>query len=465
MQTSSHGASKGRCLSTVQTPMNLHEIWQKILDAVQRRIGHQDVAIWLRDTKLIGVEPDRLLLEVTNRYYADWITENYLTVIQQEAVALLGRPLEIDLSYGDEPTAEVSRRSSRQDDALPCCIGVNRGQRFDSFVIGECNKFAHAAAGNVADNPARNYNPLFIYGATGLGKTHLMHAIGNQILAQFQGARVVYVTAEDFMNEMIDCLRHQRMEDFRAKYRRRSTVLLVDDVQFLAGRERTQEEFFHTFNSLQSLGRQIVLTSDVVPRKIDRLEPRLRTRFEGGLMADMQAPDRETLLAILWQKAEAQGLHIPAELAEATASKVRGNVRELEGILNRLGAQYNFYRQPLNLDFARRHLPDVFNPPPPTLGVTEIIDAVARFHGIRSAEITGPKRTRHLTRPRHIAMYLSRNHTSLSFPELGREFGRDHSTVQHGYRKVKREMTTDPDLSTKVRLLEMNLGFESGDGL
>ena len=260
------------------------------------------------------------------------------------------------------------------------------------------------------------------------------------------------------MNEMIDCLRHKRMEDFRAKYRKRATVLLVDDIQFLSGKERTQEEFFHTFNALQLAGRQIVLTSDVTPRDIEKLEPRLRTRFEGGLLADMQAPDRETLVAILRQKADQQRIDIPNDLGDAIANKVAGNIRELEGIINRLAALQSFYNQPLSLEFASNKLPNIFTATPSEVTCSAIIDAVARFHNLRSADIIGTKRTRTLTRPRHIAMFLARKHTRLSFPELGREFGdRDHSTVQHGCRKVKGLLADDADLAYKIRLIEQGL--------
>lgn len=439
--------------------MDLTTLWDHLLSAMQRRIGHQDVEIWLKTAEPLRLDGNVLVIEVANRYYADWIGDNYLEDLQEEASAALGMGIELEFSFGDEPSAEVGRRGlERTHDRLPRALGVNQAQTFDNFVVGECNKFAHAAAGAVSDHPARNYNPLFIYGATGLGKTHLMHAIANHVLRHHGSARVVYVTAEDFMNEMINCLRYKRMEDFRSKYRKRSTVLLVDDIQFLSGKERTQEEFFHTFNALQSGGRQIVLTSDVVPKEIDKLEPRLRTRFEGGLLADMQAPDKETLLAILRQKADGHRLHIPPDLADAIASTVAGNIRELEGILNRLSALHSFYNQPVTLAFARKQLPAVFNPTPATLTVSGIIEAVARFHNLRSADITGNRRTRTLTRPRHIAMFLARRHTDLSFPELGREFGgRDHSTIQHGFRKVERELKDNPDLAYKIRLIEQGL--------
>lgn len=443
--------------------MDLNQLWDRILVGMQRRIGHQEVEIWFGSARLVRVQGHVLFLEVENAYYADWISENYAVPLRTEVRTLLGTEHDVEFEYREETTSESAppgRAAVAASEHLPRGIGVNTSQTFDSFVIGACNKFAHAAAGAVADYPATNYNPLFIYGATGLGKTHLMHAIGNQVLQRHPDSRVVYITAEDFMNEMIHSIRHKRMEDFRAKYRRRASVLLVDDIQFLSGKEGTQEEFFHTFNALQGSGRQIVLTSDVEPRDIDKLEPRLRTRFEGGLLADMQAPDRETLLAILFQKAEGHRLTIPLELANAIASAVAGNIRELEGILNRLGALRSFYDEPLSLEFARRHLPAVFNPDPPQVTVAGLIEAVARIHNVRSADITGNKRTQSLTRPRHIAMFLARKHTRLSFPELGREFGgRDHSTIQHGVRKVEQMLGVDPDLTYKVQLVEQSLSL------
>ena len=441
--------------------MELTKLWESLLDSMRRRIGSQDVEVWLKGASPVHLDDGVMILEVANRYYADWIGENYLDHLRTEAAGLLGRSVELRFTWRDDPTGEEPRPVLDLDldpERLPRGVGVNASQTFENFVIGECNKFAHAAAGAVADHPARNYNPLFIYGSTGLGKTHLMHAIANRVLDTQDPARIVYVTAEDFMNEMINCLRYKRMDDFRAKYRKRATVLLVDDIQFLSGKERTQEEFFHTFNALQSMGRQIVLTSDVVPRDIDKLEPRLRTRFEGGLLADMQAPDKETLLAILRQKADANRLVIPPDLADAIANLVAGNIRELEGVLNRLSALHAFYDEPITIDWARKRRPGVFDPAPATVTVAGIIEAVAKFHNLRSADITGTKRTRTLTRPRHIAMFIARVHTNLSFPELGREFGdRDHSTIQHGYRKVKEELEADPDLAYKVRLIEQGL--------
>jgi chromosomal replication initiator protein len=445
--------------------MDASVFWDQLLIAMQKSIGHQDVEIWLESTWPMDFEGDRLTLQVANRYYSEWITENYLSQLQHEASVLFGQPITINLTCREDPAPMESAHSKgttsfKTKDVSKRLIGINTNQRFDNFVVGECNKFAHAAAQAVADAPNKSYNPLYIYGSTGLGKTHLMHAIANAIAKSQPSSRMIYVTAEDFMNEMINCLRYKRMEDFRDKYRKRSTVLLVDDIQFLSKKERTQEEFFHTFNALQSAGHQIVLTSDVTPDEIEKLEPRLRTRFEGGLLADLQAPDKETLLAILWQKSDQQRLNVPGDLAEAIGTRVAGNIRELEGILNRLAALHSFYGEPLTLEFARDKLPNVFAPAPTILTVPGIIEAVASLFNLKSADLTGNKRTRKLTVPRHIAMFLARKHTGLSFPELGREFGgRDHSTVQHGCRKTELELPDNSDLAYKIRLIERSLNL------
>ncbi len=439
--------------------MDLPSLWDRLLLGMQKRIGHQDVEIWLKNSFPVALNGGVLQLEVANRYYSDWISDNYLDELIAEASAVIGDSVTVEFTCRDEPQSAPSKASPKKSaPSEPGDIGVNAHQTFDSFVIGECNRFAQAAAMAVADMPAEAYNPLYIYGGSGLGKTHLLHSIANHILATKRSARVVYVTAEDFMNEMINCIRYKRMDDFRNKYRRRATVLLVDDIQFLSGRERTQEEFFHTFNSLQNSGHQVVMTSDVMPREIDKLVPRLRTRFEGGLLADMQPPDKETLMAILAQKADIMKLEIPGDVAEAIANGVAGNVRELEGVLNRLGAMQRFYSKPITIAFARERMPNIFSAQPTSVTVPGIIEAVARYHSLRSADIVGKKRTRTLTVPRHIAMFLARKHTKLSFPELGREFGgRDHSTIQHGFRKVQDELNDNADLAYKIRLIEQGL--------
>lgn len=439
--------------------MDSAQLWNRLLEAMQDRIGREDVEIWLTSARPLRLEDDVLGLEVANRYYRDWITENYLADLVGEASALRGRPTRVEISTL-ERTQEG--QEERNNTPQPRAIGVSANQTFENFVVGECNQFAHAASRGVADSPAKQYNPLFIWGSTGLGKTHLMHAVANHILGTDPSARIIYVTAEEFMNDMINCLRYKRMEDFRNKYRKRASVLLVDDVQFLSGKERTQVEFFHTFNALVKSGRQIILTSDVNPKEINKLDARLRTRFEGGLLADISAPDKETLIAILRQKSEAQGMRVPADLADAIADQVEGNIRELEGILNRLAALHTFYNLPITLEFARDKMPNVFRSTPTVLTVPSIIEAVARFHSLRSADLTGSKRTRTVVRPRQIAMFLARRYTPLSFPELGREFGgRDHSTIQYGYKKVAKEVTSDADLAYKITLIEQSLKVRS----
>ncbi len=444
--------------------MDRTRFWKQFLDALPERssLSRPEVDTWLGDAQLLDLTDDTLVIQLPNSHYVDWCEANFRTVFAEVASAIAGRPLEVAFCAAPESHdhgLQLDLRPRPRPRPTAVATGLNPRQTFDEFVVGACNQFAHAAARAVADHPATNFNPLFIYGATGLGKTHLMHAIGNHVVAT-RGSSVVYVTGEDFANEMIQGIRYDKMGDFRGKYRRSASVLLVDDIQFLSGKERTQEEFFHTFNALQASGRQIVLTSDVVPAKIEGLEPRLRTRFEGGLLADMQAPDPETLTAILRKKAERLRLDIPQDLADAIVRRVAGNVRELEGMLNKLSALHNLYGEPITLAFAQKHLPEILRPVQSPITAGRIIEAVARFHNLRSADLTGKRRTRALTRPRHIAMYLARRHTDLSFPELGKEFGgRDHSTIQHGFHKVQKELPRDADLAHKIRLIEQSLNI------
>ena len=445
--------------------MDLSAVWERALTAMQARTGPQNVEIWLRPTHPVRLDGGVLVLEVSNRYYSDWIADNLLESLREEIGKVAGRRVDVEFIYREDAATEDGPAPSANGSGAqePRGLGVNAGQTFQTFVVGECNKFAHAAARAVSDAPAKAYNPLFIYGATGLGKTHLMHAIANEILLRDPHSRIVYVTAEDFTNDMINGIRFKRMDDFRARYRKLATVLLVDDIQFLSGKDGTQEEFFHTFNALQSLGRQIVLSADVLPKEIDKLEPRLRTRFEGGLQADMQAPNKETLLAILHQKAQGLRFTVPSDVALAIAQHVAGNVRELEGVLTRLSALHTFYKQALSLEFVREKLPDLFSTPKSApITVTTIIEAVARYHALRPADLTGDKRTRTMTRPRHIAMYLARRHTGISFPELGREFGgRDHSTIQNGCHRIEEDLVDNPDLAYKLKIIEQGLGIAS----
>jgi chromosomal replication initiator protein len=440
--------------------MNTSAVWSQSLDVLRKRLTAQDVDVWLKTVHISQLDHFGAVLEVENKYIRDWIQERYHPAIVDALHVVTGDQLDVEYQLretedGDE--VPTPRPPPTREESLGAAQ-LNRLQTFDSFVVGECNKLAHAAAHAVAEAPSTDYNPLFIYGASGLGKTHLMNAIGNEILRHGQLNAVVYVTGEDFMNEMIKGLRHRRMEEFRNKYRRSAQVLLVDDVQFLSNKTQTQEEFFHTFDALKRAGRQIVLTSDVPPDRIEHLEDRLRTRFSGGVLVDMQAPDFETMRAILLQKADSKRLRLPPDVAEALCRNVKGNVRELEGHVNRLHALYSVYREPITMEVIRQKLPGMLAAPQTQVTPAMIIEAVAKAHNIKASDLLGQKRTRNLTLPRHIAMYLARKHTNLSFPELGREFGdRDHSTIQHGVKKMEKDIQDDPNVAYKVRVIEQTL--------
>ncbi len=330
---------------------------------------------------------------------------------------------------------------------------------FRNFVVGACNQFAHAAARSVADDIAIiRYNPLFIYGGTGLGKTHLMVAVGHQRLVSAPQTRILYVTAEQFTNELIESLRFKRMTEFRSKYRHNTDLLLMDDVQFVSGKERTQEELFHTFEWLRERGRQIIFTADVLPRDIHGFEPRLRTRFESGMLADIQPPDQETLIAILHDKAEACGRPIPSDVASYVAARVRGSIREIEGVVHRLDALCSLYGQPPTLAFVRAHLGNVLPDGPPKPEVDEILREVASAFSVQVSQLLGRSKVRDLVRPRHVAMYLVRKHTGASFPSIGRRFRRDHTTVQHAHRKIESTLMTDMELRQTVHAIERTFG-------
>ena len=433
--------------------------WNRVLTAVAARIGHQDVEIWLRYARPASRSDGTLVLHVPNQYYADWIAENYLGALTAAVVSTLGVTPVIEFECTEDPTSEIVVEDPIDDasDSIPRSEGLNPSQSFRNFVVGNCNRMAHAAAWAVADRPARSYNPLLLYGASGLGKTHLMHAIGTQILERHPGSRVLYVTAEGFTTEMVEAIKTRQMKGFRNRYREACSVLLVDDVQFMSGKEYTQEEFFHTFNALISVGRQIVLTSDVEPAAIDKLEPRLRTRFQGGVAVDLQAPDRETLQAILEQTSAQLGIDISSELADRIAAHISGNIRELQGLLNRLVIAREVYPGRTMDDVARQALPELYSASPTRMSVAVVIEAVARAHDLRTADLTGTRRHRNLTRPRHIAMYLARKYCGVSFPELGREFGKDHSTIQHGVGRVEEMLSSDTDLATRIRVIETTL--------
>jgi len=432
-------------------------VWSKVQNSLREKLGAQSWEIWIRPIQLAHISGEQVQLEVPNRYYRDWVQHNYATTLSNELEEVIGHPVEIQFQVARRSDSAAPLSAAQTAPSADASIpGLSPDNTFDRFVVGKSNEFAHAAALAVADSPGESqYNPLFIYGETGLGKTHLLHAIGNRMYERNPDVRVLYVTAEQFTNDLIDSLRYRRMPEFRDRYRKQPTLLLMDDVQFLGGKDRTQEELFHTFEWLNERGRQIVFTADVLPKEIRMFEPRLRTRCESGMLADTQPPDMETLLAILRQKAEHLSLDIPDDLAQWITARIRGNIRELEGVVNRLSAVVRLHRQPLTIDLAQRHLGNVLSEIKLSITATEIIETVANFYNVKISDLKGQRRLKQLVRPRHVAMYLVRSHTDHSFPEIGRLFGgRDHATVQHACKKIRGQVQRDIDTRNAIQTLE-----------
>ncbi len=437
------------------------EIWDQVQHRLEVRLGAQAHDIWIRPIRLMALDNKIARLEVPNRYYSDWIRDNYETELLEELATATGRSLSLDFQYkAPEPVAEEQTGAAVLAEVASSSLPrLMVDKTFDNFVVGSCNKFAHAASLAVADFPGTHYNPLFVYGDTGLGKTHLLHSIGNAVRADNPAARVVYTTTEVFVNQLINALRFKKMEEFRNTYRQTVDCLLIDDIQFLSGKDRSQEEFFHTFQALQGSGRQIIITADVLPKEIDKLEPRLRSRFEGGLLADIQPPDLETMVAILRKKADELNIALPDDVSLWIAGRVRCNIREAEGALKRLGALSSFFSTGLDIEFCKEHLsalyPERIMAPTPE----RVMEVVARFFNIRVTDLKGRRKVKGIARPRQIAMHLTRVHTELSFPDIGRAFGgRDHSTVQYACKKIKSDLQKDPDLREILRNLESSLG-------
>jgi chromosomal replication initiator protein len=409
-------------------------------------------------------------LEVPNRFVLDWVKENYAKLIQKILAELSAVNYRLQFDISGQAKDHLPSKSNHIETPVPteksqkaiknnhsANLNLNRKYTFEEFVSGSSNQFAYAAAMAVANNPATTYNPLFIYGGVGLGKTHLVNAIGNSILKKSPQMRICYYTSEKFMNELINSLRYNRMDEFRNKFRSMD-ILLIDDIQFIAGKERTQEEFFHTFNALYESHKQIIVTSDKFPKDIPGLEERLRSRFEWGLIADIQPPDVETKLAILKMKAEQNSIKLPEEVALFLANSVCNNVRELEGYLIRIGAYASLTSTSVSLEMAREVLKDILIERNKELSVEEIVKKVSIYFNIKISDIKSAKRLKAVVLPRQIAMYLSRQLTSSSYPEIGERFGgKDHSTIIHAIRKIEKLMEEDFQLRSTIDNLKNEL--------
>ena len=438
----------------------MEKAWRQSVEAIVAELSESDLREVVTRLRVVAQRHETLVVEAPNRLAADVVRERCLPALQRALEQASGgelRKITLTLPSGAQqelfpapalaakPTGKaVARRSA----LLP-------KYTFANFVVGASNQFAHAASQAVANQPGDHYNPLFIYGGVGLGKTHLVNAIGHQVLDGNEDARVVYLSSESFMNELIAALRRDRMDDFKSRFRR-VDILIVDDVQFLAGRERTQEEFFHTFNSLYDSHHQIVLTSDKFPKEIPDLEERLRNRFEWGLIADIQPPDIETRVAILGKKAEIEGIELPQEVAIFLATNIDSNVRELEGSLTRVGAFASLNKCPITVDFAREVLQSVLRDRGHrAITIEGIQKAVCDFFRVRPTDLRSKRRTRTVALPRQVAMYLCRRYTDASFPVIGDRFGgRDHSTVIHAAQVVERRLRDDPTFRATVERLE-----------
>jgi len=442
---------------SLATAATLSNSWDKILQHMERRVNPHSFQTWFRPTRQQGTENGKLLVKVPNRMFRKKLSETYGSLL--EAVLSEVGMAETRVEFlCDEPEAPPAPsplvRQSRLDfDAVD--HQLNPRYTFDSFVVGNSNQFAHAASLAVAEQPSKSYNPLYLYGGVGMGKTHLMHAIGHTIKKRNPALRLTYVSAEKFTNEVITSLRFDRMISFRDRYRN-VDVLLVDDIQFIAGKERTVEEFFHTFNALYELRKQIVLSSDCPPKEISAIEERLRSRFEWGLIADIQPPDLETKIAILQKKAESERVQVPDDVAEFIARSIKSNVRELEGALTRLLAYASLTSAALNLSTAQQVLRNIIATQEKKVTIELIQKRVGEQYGLRDADLKVRSNTKAIAFPRQVAMYLVKQLTSASLPEIGRQFGgKHHTTVLHSINKIDALRRTDKDLNRTInRLLD-----------
>ena len=451
--------------------MDAKQVWRAALGELQVSLSPANFETWLRDTQLVDVDEQRFRIAVPNGFAKDWLESRYRSLISQTLARIVGYSVQVEFVIGQSPdsTADAADAESvpstpagpapRQQVRLePTRVGgeggttyLNPRYTFANFIVGSANRLAHAASLSVAERPGHAYNPLFLYGGVGLGKTHLMHAIGNQVIAKFPRKRVVYATSEKFTNEFIASIQQGKIDEFRARYRR-IDLLLIDDIQFIADKERTQEEFFHTFNAIHEDSKQIVLSSDRPPKAIVTLEERLRSRFEWGLIADLTAPDLETRIAILRAKAEEGAVPITSDVIEFIARKVVSNIRELEGALNRIVAYASMGAMPIGIELAQAVLSNVlYNPKKRQVTPERIAKVVSEYYSVPMDVLQGQKRDKAIVVPRQIAMFLMREETDVSLLRIGAELGgRDHSTVLHACDKINREVAVNDELRREI---------------
>lgn len=446
------------------------KIWASAQEQLRTMISADTYNLWFAPLRVGEIESESITLEVANEFCEVWLKDNYLGLIEDVLRQVSGRPMVVKFRVAEtaSPPDEASRTggekakshesSSNQRATVPSENNFNPKYTFDTFVVGNNNNFAHAAAMAVAQAPGKSYNPLFLYGGVGLGKTHLLHAIGQYVVSHRKGARVAYVTSEKFTNEYIDAIQNNQLGRFRRKYRQ-TDVLLIDDIQFLAGKERIQEEFFHTFNALHEMHKQIVLTCDRPASEIQNLEHRLVSRFEWGLVTDLQPPDVEMRLAILRKKAKLMGVELPEEIISFLANRIRTNIRRLEGALIRVASYASLTGKKLTVEVVEGLLREILHEEGRcAISIEMIQKKVAEHFDIRLADMTSKRRPEHIAFPRQVAMYLARRMTESSLNAIGEAFGgRDHGTVLHACRLVKDRMDVDPNVRQVVNFLERQL--------
>ena len=427
--------------------------WDRIRSYLQEKVSAESYDNWLKGAVYVRTEGATLFVSVPDRETRTWLEKEYAALVRS-GLQELGLPVEhvyyeVQLIQGARNQALAAVESGE----LESTLNLNPKFTFGTFVVGACNQFAHAAARSVATNPSRSYNPLFLYGGVGMGKTHLMHAIGRELMDRFGSMRVIYTSSERFMNEMIACIRTDRMQQFHQRYRE-ADVLLVDDIQLLGNKERTQEEFFHTFNELHDHQKQIVISSDATPKEIPGLLERLRSRFEWGLLADIQPPDLETKMAILDKKAEAEGVKLPDDVRSFMAAKTKSNVRELEGALIKLIAYSSLTGTPIHLQMAQQVLKHLVHVQDRKVTIDSIQKAVAERFQVKQSQLKEKSNTKKVVYPRQVAMYLVKELTDASLPEIGRAFGgKHHTTVIHSVNKIEKARHIDPELNRLLHSL------------
>jgi chromosomal replication initiator protein len=440
----------------------MENLWSSVIDSLKERVGQQNFDIWIKPISFVSLNEESVELEVPNRFFREWINEHYASHIQETFSKLTEQSCTLHFRIKNERGGRVElppQRAQKKEGPVvpPSPTLFNPRYTFENFVVGASNQFANAACLAVANLPAKNYNPLFIYGGVGLGKTHLLHAIGNHIIQNrvlTDIKKICYLSSEEFTNELINSIRYEKMDEFRNKFRKMD-ILLIDDIQFISGKERTQAEFFHTFNSLYEARKQIVVTSDKFPKDIPNFEERLRSRFEWGLIADIQPPDVETKVAILRKKAELENIPLSNEVAFFLASHIDSNIRVLEGSLIRIGAFASLTKTPIDIHTAKEILKNIIKPKEELISIDLIQKVVSSFFNIKVSDMKAKRKYKGYVLPRQVGMYLSRKMTDASLLEIGDKFGgKDHSTVLHSIKKVQEKISNDPSFKETIETLQ-----------